>query len=343
VPGALALVTACAPALPVVAVRAVTVVDGCGVHRLVLVHPPGVHLSIVSAMRHYVQMSSTPLWIPLVVAGMTLLGTVSGGVVGVVLTQRRADRREQQAWEREREREKEHWGREDAARTFEHRREAYVNFYTSVTVLAHKAFETSTGGGEPLEEGWNQEALQNLQRLEFYADHELCTTAQEAYQALSPTCMKSSLRPRGRHRRATSRAGHARPARRRESGTLQHLRRRRPRSGRPVGRGRRRTGGDSMTSDRTAAAIEARGRAAEHKLQQVRDAIASLKRRKAPEKSCRACSVSAAAIMLAGIDARSRRERNRSAKSASGKSCRWLNRTGLSIRKTGQQVRCSKD
>ncbi len=37
-----------------------------------------------------------------------------------------------------------------------------------------------------------------------------------------------------------------------------------------------------MTPDRTAAAIEARRRAAEQKLQQVRDAIASLRRRKAP-------------------------------------------------------------
>jgi Family of unknown function (DUF6262) len=37
-----------------------------------------------------------------------------------------------------------------------------------------------------------------------------------------------------------------------------------------------------MTPDRTAAAIQARRRAAEQKLQQVRDAIASLRRRKAP-------------------------------------------------------------
>ena len=37
-----------------------------------------------------------------------------------------------------------------------------------------------------------------------------------------------------------------------------------------------------MTPDRTAAAIEARRRAAEQKLQQVRDAVASLRRHKAP-------------------------------------------------------------
>ena len=37
-----------------------------------------------------------------------------------------------------------------------------------------------------------------------------------------------------------------------------------------------------MTPDRTAAAIQARRRATEHKLQQVRDAVASLRRHKAP-------------------------------------------------------------
>ena len=37
-----------------------------------------------------------------------------------------------------------------------------------------------------------------------------------------------------------------------------------------------------MTPDRTAAAIEARRRATEQKLQQVRDAVASLRRHKAP-------------------------------------------------------------
>ncbi len=37
-----------------------------------------------------------------------------------------------------------------------------------------------------------------------------------------------------------------------------------------------------MTPDRTAAAIQARRRATEQKLQQARDAVASLKRRKVP-------------------------------------------------------------
>ena len=44
-----------------------------------------------------------------------------------------------------------------------------------------------------------------------------------------------------------------------------------------------------MTPDRTAAAIQARRRAAEQKLQQVRDAVASLKRRKTPVRSPSGC------------------------------------------------------
>ena len=49
-------------------------------------------------------------------------------VFGVVLTQRRSDRREDERWKRDRERERESWAREDARRTFEQRRDCYVDF-----------------------------------------------------------------------------------------------------------------------------------------------------------------------------------------------------------------------
>jgi hypothetical protein len=55
------------------------------------------------------------------VAGLLTLGTA-------VLTQRRADRREDARWNREREREQTLWAREDAARSYEHRRAAYADF-----------------------------------------------------------------------------------------------------------------------------------------------------------------------------------------------------------------------
>jgi hypothetical protein len=115
---------------------------------------------------------------------MGLVGTVSGGVAGIVLTQRRADKREQLAWDREREREREQWAREDAARTFEHRREACLEFYVAVKEMARTAYNHSYGLTEPaLNEGWQVDAFEKLDRLRFYADQELTSSAAEAYNA----------------------------------------------------------------------------------------------------------------------------------------------------------------
>lgn len=129
-------------------------------------------------------MSTTPLWVPLIVAGMGLVGTVSGGVAGIVLTQRRADRREAAAWTRERDRERDQWAREDAARTFDHRREAYLDFYVAVKELARTAYDHGFGFTEPeLQEGWQDDAFRKLHRLQFYADRELAAAASRAYDA----------------------------------------------------------------------------------------------------------------------------------------------------------------
>ncbi|MEU6997211.1 hypothetical protein [Nonomuraea sp. NPDC046570] len=60
-----------------------------------------------------------------------IVSGVIGGVLallGVLVTQRRADRRELKQWERERERERQVWAREDVARSYDHRREAYIEF-----------------------------------------------------------------------------------------------------------------------------------------------------------------------------------------------------------------------
>jgi hypothetical protein len=89
--------------------------------------------------------NTTPIWVPLVVAGIAVLGTLSGGITGALITQRQADRREDKAWTRERQREREHWAREDEARTFEHRRETYVDFYESVKGLARRAYDHGFG------------------------------------------------------------------------------------------------------------------------------------------------------------------------------------------------------
>ena len=62
-----------------------------------------------------------PPWVLLTVAAIGFLGSIFGALAafgGVMLTQRRSDRRDAAAWAREREREHAHWAREDAARTF---------------------------------------------------------------------------------------------------------------------------------------------------------------------------------------------------------------------------------
>lgn len=120
-------------------------------------------------------MNQTPLWVPLAVAGLGLLGTLCGTIAGVLITQRRSDRREQTTWERDRDRERERWEREDALRTFEERRSAYEQFYESLRAMAVTAYDHGMGlspEGEygELPEGWQTPAFRALQHLAVYGD-----------------------------------------------------------------------------------------------------------------------------------------------------------------------------
>jgi hypothetical protein len=80
-------------------------------------------------------MNATPLWVPLVVAAIGLVATIAGTLAGVLITQRRSDRREIAAREHERFRERERWAREDALRNFEAKRDAYTAFNESLGEL----------------------------------------------------------------------------------------------------------------------------------------------------------------------------------------------------------------
>lgn len=136
-------------------------------------------------------MNTTPLWVPLVVAGIGLLGTIIGTISGVLITQRRSDRRERSAWERERQRERELWVREDALRTFEQRRDAYIGFYTALRQMARAAYDHGMGLSDPPDEKdegelpfeWNQDAFRKLEHLRIYAFPEVLVAAGEAYGA----------------------------------------------------------------------------------------------------------------------------------------------------------------
>ena len=64
-----------------------------------------------------------PWWLTLVVAGLGLVGTVTAGLGGVIITQRASDRREEAARNAQTERERELWRREDKQRQEDRRKD----------------------------------------------------------------------------------------------------------------------------------------------------------------------------------------------------------------------------
>ncbi|MFF4131629.1 hypothetical protein ACFY1B_08825 [Streptomyces mirabilis] len=113
------------------------------------------------------------------------MATLVAGTVGALITQRWSDRRETVAWERERQRERERWAREDEARTFEQRRQSYVEFYEALKAMARTAYDHCYGFTEESElaEGWQSDAFAKLAQLEFYANRPVAAAASAAYSA----------------------------------------------------------------------------------------------------------------------------------------------------------------
>ncbi|SRR6266498_2232186 len=139
----------------------------------------------LAAALHHGKVSTTPLWVPLVVAGIGVLGTLTAGIAGGLITQRWANEREDKAWARERERERERWAREDEARTFEHRREVLEDFYQAVKALARQAYDHGYGFDDTpeLPFDWNADAFAKLTRLGLYVDRRVYAAAAAAYDA----------------------------------------------------------------------------------------------------------------------------------------------------------------
>lgn len=128
-------------------------------------------------------MSTTPLWLTLVVAALSPVSAL----FGVWLTQRRADRREDATLARELAREQARWQREDEALTFEHRRAAYAEFYESLRKMQLTAYEHGMGltvwDTRELPEGWQTDTWEKLQHLELYATPRVSSLASESYSA----------------------------------------------------------------------------------------------------------------------------------------------------------------
>ncbi len=127
-----------------------------------------------------------PLWVPLVVALIGVVGTVVGTIGGVLITQRAADRREKASRAHGLEREQARWTREDVARTFEHRREAYATFYEALRdAMARINYLIAWGPGGPdtrLEGGWDYHLRERLQNLEIYGSAEVVALAWRAFE-----------------------------------------------------------------------------------------------------------------------------------------------------------------
>ena len=127
-------------------------------------------------------MNTTPLWVPLVVTAL--------GFVGIVVTQFIANRRERKNWDRERKRERERWSREDQARTFEHRRAAYVEFYESLRSMQGRVYSHGSEdayGPPELEEDWGLDAWEKLQVLELYPTPRISNRSLEEHVGMGAT------------------------------------------------------------------------------------------------------------------------------------------------------------
>jgi hypothetical protein len=77
--------------------------------------------------------SGVPLWVPLLVGLLGLLGVLYAQWRSDVREQRtrnEARQREQEQWDRQERQRHEQWAREDATRSYEQRRDAYLRFVT---------------------------------------------------------------------------------------------------------------------------------------------------------------------------------------------------------------------
>ena len=139
---------------------------------------PGLRQQPESTFEHYASLG------PLVIAALGLAASIVGSVGSVIMTQRRADRREKLQWQRDRERERDVRAREDALRTFEQRRTCYVDFEESLRCAAQAIWDAGHGTGPPLEKAWHLSPYESLHRLKIFATPDAALAASEAYGAL---------------------------------------------------------------------------------------------------------------------------------------------------------------
>lgn len=113
-------------------------------------------------------------WLAISVAAIGFTGSIFGALAalgGVILTQRRSDRRENVAWERERRREYARWEREDASRTFDLKREAYIEYFDAIGRYRDELSRTRGERGAPSRTrfyGFEQELSLARTKIDIY-------------------------------------------------------------------------------------------------------------------------------------------------------------------------------
>jgi hypothetical protein len=129
----------------------------------------------VASVQHTWAMK-TPAWIPILVALI--------GIAGVLWTQWRADKRNDKEWNRQRQHELMQRSRDDAARTFDHRRHAYADFYSALSAMETTAWNyLERGRPAQLPDDWDAEALRKLWHVALYGKPDVYELGNKAWYA----------------------------------------------------------------------------------------------------------------------------------------------------------------
>lgn len=129
------------------------------------------------------------MW-PQIITGITALIGAGLALLGVLITQRRADRRELEQWRREREREREVWAREDSTRSYDNRRDAYLHFIYEWHRLAEvygkavEEYEMNRGFDPEPNHDWLLSLYEKNLAVELFGTEAAQKKAQDASDAL---------------------------------------------------------------------------------------------------------------------------------------------------------------
>jgi hypothetical protein len=117
------------------------------------------------------------------------LGGAFAALLGVFVNGWLTNNREEARWERERELQAQAWARDDAARSYEHRREAYVNFVNQWRVHYDIAwrYRTLGGPGEP-DYDWMDPLYEAFVALQVFGARGVIAAAEATMKNLDGYC-----------------------------------------------------------------------------------------------------------------------------------------------------------